>query len=765
MTSMSVWARSRTVLSMAALLALAACGGGGGGSASGGTPSTVSVSGVASKGLLAHAKVTAYAVKSDGSADESKVLGSAITNADGAYEITGLPASTPVILKVTPLAAEGTRPATTMKDEATGETVTVPVTSGFSLSAAVVLDASGSTSAQVTPFTDMAAKLAQTQAANAGAGVTIADVIKSANGAVSGALGVLLTDAPTFDTNGAPTNAAAVQLAAVSQMAEDNTGGELTAACPSLQLGTATTLEKVQCAVKALGDDVQTPTVAGAPLLSDALVANLNTAQNLVTVSPTVTVTAPDLTSGTTTVAVAGESKTAIEAAKALIASVRANATALTNQSDATSLTARLKAVQDASYGVAQPLDDGTLTALTALSEAITAYENGASGPFPLYVGESYYNGLGQLASSCKYFSGADFATPSATPTVYLGCRVLQHVGYAPTALAGWQPFAVYHRIGLTATGNGQFTVKSILARAPILNAQTAQPEYGVEQTLSAPRTLTVDSGSALNVTGAFAPGYESSWSYNSTTFNYDESIVALGTHQELSISLTETPLATSTRYNLSGDVRVYQEATVQSRFSLKPGSYVQEKNVVGATQAEAATLILEAQLKNGYKFGGTITVTDFVQSATRSGPTKGTLTGYLTDMVGSELFNGSLTLLMPTDTGLGWDAALNGTLVTTGANTMTVNLTAKQSATVDGDVTVTGRYTQGATTFLLTAMDSKTDLTKRQLALSETTGGVSFVAKASDTLVDIKKGTTVLGTFNVSTSRLVYADGTYEQF
>jgi hypothetical protein len=760
MKSMSVWARSRTALSMAALLALVACGGGGESTSGGSTPTTVSVSGVASKGLLAHAKVTAYAVNNNGTANESQVLGSAITTDVGSYVIAGLPPSTPVILKVTPLAAEGSRPATTMKDEATGVPVVVPVDSGFSLSAAMVLDATGTTSAQVTPFTDMAAKLAQSQASSAGAGVTVADVIKSANGAVSGALGVLLTDAPTFDSSGRPTNAAAVQLAAVSQMAKDNTGGELTAACPSLSLSTATTLEKVKCAVKALGDDVQTPTAAGAPLLSDALVSHLNTAQDLVVVSPSVTVTTPPMTSGTTTVAVGGESKTAIEAAKALIASVRADATALTNQSDATSLRARVQAVQDASHSVAQPLDDGTLMALNALSEAITAYQNEEPGPFPISGGAGFSNGLGQLVSGCKYFTDADFQTPSKGRTLYLGCRVLQRVGYA-----GGHPFAVYHSIGLTDTGNGRFTVKSILARAPILDAQSAQPEYGVEEVLSDTRILTVDSGNTLNVAGEFAPGYEASWSYNSATFSYDESIVALGTHQVLAISLTETQVATSIRYDLAGDVRVYQGAAVQSRVSLKTGSYIQEKDVAGPTQTEAATLILEAQLTDGAKFVGTITATDFVQSAA-SRPTKATLTGYFTDMGGTaKLFDGTLTLGMPTDTGLGWDAALNGTLVSTGAHTMTVNLTAKQSATVKGDGTVTGRYTQGANTFLLTAIDSKTDLTKRQLSLSDATGGVSFVAKPTDTLVDIKKGTTVLGTFNVSNSRLVYADGTYEQF
>ena len=97
MTSMSVWARSRTALSMAALLALAACGGGGGGSSSsgGGAPSTVSVAGVASKGLLRNAVVTAYAVINGA---KGAALGSTTTDANGRYTLTGLLSGALVLL-------------------------------------------------------------------------------------------------------------------------------------------------------------------------------------------------------------------------------------------------------------------------------------------------------------------------------------------------------------------------------------------------------------------------------------------------------------------------------------------------------------------------------------------------------------------------------------------------------------------------------------------------------------------------------------------
>lgn len=746
MASMNVWARSRTALSMAALLALAACGGGGGSSSSGGTPSTVAVSGVASKGLLLNAVVTAYAVNADGT--KGNKLASVTTSAtDGSYTLTGLPAGALVLLEVTPQAG------TKMVDEATNKQLDVPASSGFALRAAVNLDSSGTTSAQITPFTDMAVKLAEAN----NAGKLNADVVAAANGSVSAFAGIsILTDKPTFATVGegnvVGTNAAGVKLAAISALANSGDVEE----CPT----TGDELSKIACVVNYLS--TQGTSEAAATALQGAVVQVLAEGGDAQIVDPLEEAKAGTAVAAQdTTLTVVAGTQTAIQEAKTLIASVRSTATALSNKSDATSLAARVQAVADASRGVAAPLDDATMTVLTALSEAITAHQNGAVSSFQLDSGLWWGNGQGgQLVSGCRYFSDADFQNLATGRTAYLGCRVLHTVGYAPTALAGWQPFAVYHRIGLTDGGNGQYTVKSILGRAPIIGGDESTPSYGTEQALSGSKSLTITSGSALSVTGSLAPGFESTWDTGS------ETIVVLGTHQQVAIALSETPAATSTRYNLSGDVSVYQDTAVQSRVSLKSGSYIEEANVDGPTQPKAANLILEAQLKTGYKIGGTLVLSNFEQTATHNGPKNATLTGYLTDMTGSaKLFDGALSLVMPTDSGLGWDLTLDGTLVTTGTNTLTVKLTAKQSETVQGDLTVTGRYTQGTTTFLLTLLSSEAAPANDQLSLTTTTGGVGFVVKRSDATVPIKKGDTVLGTFNVSSSRLVYADGTYEQF
>ncbi|MEJ5895339.1 hypothetical protein WIT60_00605 [Aquabacterium sp. G14] len=726
MASMNVWARSRTALSMAALLALAACGGGGGSSSSGGTPSTVAVSGVASKGLLLNAVVTAYAVNADGT--KGNKLASVTTSAtDGSYTLTGLPAGALVLLEVTPQAG------TKMVDEATNLQLDVPASSGFALRAAVNLDSKGETSAQITPFTNMAVTLAE---ANGG---LKPDVVAASNGSVSAFAGIsILTDKPTFANVGGDvvaTNAAGAKLAALSALASDS----------ALGCNAADQLSRVACVVTKLADSTTSDDVATA--LNSLPTSDISISDPLELAKATAPVTTPPAT-----VTVVAGTQTAIQEAKTLIASVRATATALSNKSDATSLATRVQAVADASRGVAQPLDDSTMTLLTALSEAITAHEDPATGlNFQLNSGV-WWNG--QPVSGCRYFTSDNFEIAASARTAYLGCRVVQRLGYT-----SGQPFMAYHRFGVIDGGTAGYTVKSRLGRALIISASPLV--LGTEDLLSgaSPRSLTVVSGqNALTVTGELAPGIESNWDTGT------ETAVVLGTHQKVALTLGEVVGATTTRYNLSGDVSVYSDTNVQSRVSLKSGSYIEEANVAGPTQPKAANLILEAQLKTGYKIGGTLVLSNFEQTATHNGPKNATLIGYLTDMTGSaKLFDGTLTLIMPTDTGVNWDMKLDGTLATTGANTLAVNLTALQPTL--GEVTVTGRYTQGATTFLLTLLSSKTTPANDQLSLTTTAGGVGFVAKRSDTVVPIKKGSTELGQFNVGSSRVVYADGTYEQF
>lgn len=140
---------------------LAACGGGGGSSAA--APS--SIGGVASKGIISGATVTAYC---GGTNATSAVLGTATTAADGSYSITpNATCALPVEIVLTP--ASGTL----MFDEATGHSVSLPF--GFSLKA-YIATMSGAITAHITPFTSMAAAVIDASssvpsAANVGAAI------------------------------------------------------------------------------------------------------------------------------------------------------------------------------------------------------------------------------------------------------------------------------------------------------------------------------------------------------------------------------------------------------------------------------------------------------------------------------------------------------------------------------------------------------------------------------------------------------------------
>ncbi|WP_375184004.1 hypothetical protein [Aquabacterium sp.] len=764
------WAR--TAVGVGVLAVLAACGGGGGGSSStsggGGGGGSASVSGVASKGLLLNALVTAYAVNSDGS--RGSVLATTSTSAtDGSYTLSGLPAGALVLLEVTPKAT-----GTKMIDETTNAEVDVLANSGFKLRAATSLESSGTTSAQITPFTDMAVKLAENN------GGLKADVVTAANGSVSAFVGVsILADKPTFavvDGNVVATNAAGVKLAAVSRMAD---AGAVDG-CTGMVSGT--TVDKVKCVVDYLAAQGTTAAAAGKlQTATDAVIAS-----DAAFSSPLEEAKAgAPIAEQDTSLTVVPGAQTAIQEAKALIKSVRGTAAALSNKSDATSLAARVDAVAKFTYGVAQPLDDGTLRAVGAVSEALATRaelvaENANVPGFPI-SGYNWYApafSTNNVKSTCGFFTGSDFLTSAYSGGVlstrdYVGCRILQQVIWGDTG-AGYAPkFAVFTRVGLVKVSDTEFTVTSSQKQVPIVittsgggttyayGDRTAETSLG-----SGPVTATVKrTSTGASVIGELAPGVMPTWTINNQTGFYDEGTSVQGTKQVVSLAYSEAAVDASTvRRVFSGDIKVHDGASVQSQLSVKEGSFVQAKLVEGEMLPDSARLIAEGVVKSGFKVSGTLDLTNHVLTTERTGFKNATFNGSFTDVGGTaKLFDGVLTLVMPTDSGLGASIKLDGTLVVTGTNTLAVNLSVSQPTTL-GDFSLSGRYTQGTTTFLLAVTASDTTPANDQLTFS-TPAGVGFVAKPSDTMVDIKKGDVVLGKFNVSTGRLVYADGSYEQF
>ena len=132
---------------------LSACGGGGGGSSS--APNSTTAAGVASKGPISKAKVTAYPVDSAGLVGTSKIA-EGVTNSDGTYSLS-LGSYVGCVDLVMTVAAD-----TQMADEATGSPVTLPV--DYKLHAATCVEsatkANESVYVAITPYTEMAHQIA-----------------------------------------------------------------------------------------------------------------------------------------------------------------------------------------------------------------------------------------------------------------------------------------------------------------------------------------------------------------------------------------------------------------------------------------------------------------------------------------------------------------------------------------------------------------------------------------------------------------------------
>lgn len=785
------WMNGRTAIGLAAVLSLAACGGGGGGGgdSSAAEPATVTVAGVASKGLLAKAIVSAYSLNADGS--KGARIKFTTTDLRGNYILVGLTPGALVLLEVTPN-PDGT---TTMQDEATGQPVPLPATSDFKLRAATSLETSGTTPAQITPYSEMAVNLAQQS------GGIKPDVVVAANNKISAFAGVsILAEKPTFDeTTGKATNAAAVKLAAVSELAKvgvtdtSTSGGTTTCSALGTTPTAADVLAHVSCVVNYLA------TAGTSATATAALNGALETAKTKAQVSDPVElakVTVPLSEQPTTLTVLPSTQQTAIQEAKTLIQSVRDTGAALSSKTGSDTLASRLQAMATSSQGVASPLDESTMILMSSIEEAIRTSNRAGAGatsfvlnsgahPYLFYPDTSIMAAMNSVASSaCRFTTDGTFNVAATGPTDYVGCRVLQQVVYGPVSSlsVSWGPqYALMHHFGLTRLSVDSYQVKSKLVKSSlVVGSMGAVTNLAGGTTMdphiaTASRSGTAPAYTGLNVSGELAPGVEVSWGFEAGTSTWVTTPISLGTHQAVSMSVSAVAVSTdTTRVNLQGGVSVYDGTVVQSRVSLLEGSYIQAKTAVGGDvsapsdtdlSAHKVHLIVEGQLKDGYKVGGTLDMSDFVHTATRWGPTHGSFAGYFTDMSGTaKLFDGLLTLTMPTDSGLSWTSSLTGTLVTSGTNTLNIQLNVTASATALEDYTIAGRYTQGSNGFLVTVNTSTAHPDTNALSF-QTLSGVGFNYRRSDTLVNITKGDTAVGVFNVGSSRLTYADNTYQQF
>lgn len=183
-------------LTLFALIVLTGCGGGGSSHSppdsdpdDGDTNTSVTVSGVATKGLLRGAKVTAYELDDAGNR-LADAVGSAETDTNGAYELELTEAYTGGVIEVEVSVIEGTRmicDATQCGSAAQSEEVSLP--SDFVLSAIVEKPSSSNTvKASVTAWSSMAAKRAKAILAT-DTSKSVKDAARQANSEVSQVVG------------------------------------------------------------------------------------------------------------------------------------------------------------------------------------------------------------------------------------------------------------------------------------------------------------------------------------------------------------------------------------------------------------------------------------------------------------------------------------------------------------------------------------------------------------------------------------------------
>lgn len=805
------WAR--TAVGAGVLAVLAACGGGGSGSSSsgGGAPTTVAVSGVASKGLMRNALVRAFAVGSSGQPGDTVLASTRTSLTDGTYELRGLPPGQVVMVQVTADAD------TQIDDEATGSVLTGSAVAGLTLRAATVTDSSGTTAVQVTPFSEMAVAIASSNSS----GLT-SSTVAAANAQVVLFLGGndVLRERPEFDAETkAPKNAAAAALAAVSRLARDGGLGCGTAMAQPTQ----TTRRVVAADGPSPSEQADAVKCVVAQLsqrgTDDASVASSLEAQRSAVTSdpgysgpavPPVAVQAR-IEPGTVSTTVAGY----IRDAKTLVSSLRATGAALGNKTEPTAITRRLQTVGDAFDAAVTPLDRSTwLQVVTTMAgsfildsgpvlfSALTKDEQGRFDPF---IELTDLDGVAGTEPVLCRFTDAEFSNVVQTSaTRFLACRVTYAVRPATLPLPTGVSSSVTHvafqhnlLLTLATTGDG-VAVRSRLIRqfgtvpsgrfvASTASGDVRAVNGGVADFKDATATRTcvrtndqVVSCSAFSVAGEIAAGldtdgsaYSSRGTYQKVALNFLSSATGAGN--------TLTKLATTATFE------VFDGATRVSSVVLKPGSEVIAKtrvagDIAGVSSALAdlagasATFALDAVAPGGATLTGTLTASAFTADAVgRAVPTLASFTGVIKESSGTALFTGTLSATMPqylqAEQGDDWAVTFAGTLVTSGTNTLGLNLTVTQTAheVVDGKVarafSLAGTYREnGADRVLLTGTVSEIDPSASSLTFSMPSG-VGFTLADGVTSVVIAKGADRVGVYDVDKSLLVYADNSYERF
>ena len=807
-------------LTLLAAATLAACGGGGGDEGgTGGTPTTtkalISLHGVASKGRMAGARVTAHPVRSDGSVDLSTVLASTESDASGAYQLRfeGTP-DQPHVIRV----AAKDDGSTTHLDEVAG--TARPLPAGFVMRALYTPRQSGevAATASLTPFSEMAVSAAE----RAGGGVTAANAAQ-ATAAVTQLLGfdpAQTTPRTVATATSADEQTLAILLTAVSGLAHDGALGCTTGSdgertqCVVDTLARAASPSTIHLGVTAGGTttDVSAALKAGvAKVLADAalrgpvssvtltpVVTNLGCSEAACTVAPA---------AGTPGDAVA----TAIASAKTLFGQIKSDWLALFSRGGASSLAAG--AVNVEAYRIRTAMQDieapvetlgKDLGALLMGLDLYSDYKAGRTsvatrshGPVPSNDGLADYSASESAGCTVNQGTNSAVTATTAAEAGSVSCSARYYLTRTTTRLANGSTQTVdlqwRHGFSLTPQADGRYTyaarprkrttTTTCLVTGGCTSVTTADEML---QTELSEGTLvpTFDAAgriSAFTVEGRLPGAFRAD---GNTLANHHLTWSMSGTTAVAPDGLTATSTSRTTR--ITGSMLAYSDATTQAGTLTLRSGQIGESDVTLAGSNQAAPTLFDldlawttpsAEFQGAFKADGM----SFDKSGTDYIPTRVQLSGALRSLSGGVATDVMALSAKVTATGY---AAFDTRLAHSAANHYTDQLTAVGTVSAPGRPvlefslgasqpthlsetdTMTFQYrslVSGAPRTVLSGSATRGADGVTRFSLNEAASKVSMQWRSGLSAATVQfDGSTAIGTLDSNNRMLTFSDGTF---
>lgn len=790
---------------------LAGCGGGGG---DGGTTTpvdtgaSVSLSGVAAKGLMANALVTAHAVNADGNV-AAAALASATTDAAGKYSLSFTATKDqPYVIRVQ-AKDDG---STTHLDEVSGAAQALPA--GFTMRALFVPNASGAitTSASVTPFSEMAVAAAE----HASGGVTATNAAQAIS-TVTQLLGfnpTTVVATSVANASGADEQKLAVLLTAVSQLADSGALG-----CDSGSAGA-----KVQCVVQTLADASSTTSIKlaadNAGTVTDVSAA-LSGAVQAVLADPDLAgpVASSTLTSVVGNLGCSGENcaaapvaggstpdpvANAITSAKLLFTELKSDWTALFSRGGVSSVAtgatnAEAWKFRQAMSGVQVPAEMAVkdLGALLMGADLYNDYQAGretsnSRGRAPGETSTSTAATTGNFnAVGCSLYQDSATTTLATAPANanFIGCRGTYFVtitsGASGTVTTEWR-----HGFTITPNADGSFgyTTRARKRITTCLNGSCTTNANEALQTNFYAGTLTPSVDGDGHITGFSVTGeLPGAFTSGGTTLANDHHSWSLSGTRTISGFKQETSTLAGSVVAFNADGSTAGTLTVKSGTSTEipiTADGHQPSAADLATQGDLATLALDLVWATPTaEFEGVLAATDSAwdKSLTVHMPTKLVLSGALrniADGVTTEFVKGVFSAGVegfPAYDATQADSAANhyaatfsfvGTVTAPNRPTLQVTLGAAQNSDADELSSLTLQYrsfVSGAPRQVIDVTSSRAADGTLSYKLSEASANLSLSWTDEAATANLVYGTSqVIGTLATDTGRLTFTDNTF---